>query len=323
MNTSDIPIDIAQRYDLALKRLYSHPIMMQSLIEAFVPDSWAKELDFSSLRKENVKFVTDDLRTREDDLIWTIEFRKQPIYIICLIEFQSSVDTFMAVRILTYMGLIYQDLIKQKKINLRLGKKLPPIFPLVYYNGDKPWNAPKTLKQCQSLAIPEGLRKYQPDVEYMLLDVGRVNVEAVALLEGNLVVPLIELENASNAVELDLCYKRLITLLRGKEFDALRRDFLVYIKRAMKLQERFPQIDFSKLTEGGAMLSERMDSWEQNWLQQGVSQERLSILLNLLEQKYGNVSPAMRQQLEKASKEELGNMINKILDAQTIEEIFA
>jgi hypothetical protein len=30
-----------------------------------------------------------------------------------LLEFQSTVDPFMAVRLLTYLGLLYQDLIKQ------------------------------------------------------------------------------------------------------------------------------------------------------------------------------------------------------------------
>jgi hypothetical protein len=300
--------------------------MMQSLIQAFVPESWAKELDFSSLRKVNVKHVTDDLRTRENDLIWAIEFRGQLVYIICLIEFQSTIDHFMAVRVLTYTGLIYQDLLKQKKTNLLVRKKLPPIFPIVYYNGENIWSAPKALKDCQSMAIPEGLKKYQPNIEYMLLDVGRINLEAYTLLKGNLVLPLLALENASNPIELSEHYKKLIALVRGKEFDALRRDLLIYIKRVMKVQDRFPQIDFDKLSEGNEMLSERMDKWEQNWLQQGMQQgiqhERLSLLLKLIEKKLGTVSSVMCQQLENANEEELRILIDKILDEQPIEEIF-
>jgi len=39
----------------------------------------------------------------------------------------------MAVRILTYLGLLYQDLLQTKKI--RPDEKLPPVLPIVLYNG--------------------------------------------------------------------------------------------------------------------------------------------------------------------------------------------
>ncbi len=47
----------------------------------------------------------------------------------------------MAVRVLHYMMSFYLDLMKQKNL-----KKLPPIFPIVLYNGNKKWTAPVELK---------------------------------------------------------------------------------------------------------------------------------------------------------------------------------
>ena len=49
----------------------------------------------------------------------------QWLYVYLLIEFQSTVDRFMAVRLLTYVGLLYQDLIKSKQ--LPRGKKTPSV----------------------------------------------------------------------------------------------------------------------------------------------------------------------------------------------------
>ena len=46
----------------------------------------------------------------------------------------------MAIRIMTYIGLLYQDLIKTKKV--LSGEKLPPVLPIVLYNGAPRWNAP-------------------------------------------------------------------------------------------------------------------------------------------------------------------------------------
>jgi len=56
-----------------------------------------------------------------------------------LIEFQSTVDPWMAVRIMTYVGLLYQDLIRRGDV--LKDRKLPPVLPIVLYNGDAKWTA--------------------------------------------------------------------------------------------------------------------------------------------------------------------------------------
>jgi hypothetical protein len=45
----------------------------------------------------------------------------------------------MAVRMLTYVGLLYQDLIQSGQLNR--DKMLPPILPVVLYNGDGQWTS--------------------------------------------------------------------------------------------------------------------------------------------------------------------------------------
>ncbi|MDR2605394.1 MAG: Rpn family recombination-promoting nuclease/putative transposase, partial [Desulfovibrio sp.] len=116
-------------HDASYKLLFSHPEMVQSLIRDFVPDEWVREVDFSTLEKQNGSYVADDLRERHEDILWRIKCRDTWLYIYLLIEFQSSVDPWMAVRILTYIGLLYQDLIKSGQV--KGGDKLPPVFPLV------------------------------------------------------------------------------------------------------------------------------------------------------------------------------------------------
>jgi len=61
-------------------------------------------------------------------VIWRVKCQNQWLYVYLLIEFQSRIDYFMAVRIVTYIGLLYQDLIKQHKLGKK--DKLPPVFPL-------------------------------------------------------------------------------------------------------------------------------------------------------------------------------------------------
>ena len=47
----------------------------------------------------------------------------------------------MALRILGYTALLWQDLVKKGQI--KAGDKLPPVFPIVVYNGLAKWNAPQ------------------------------------------------------------------------------------------------------------------------------------------------------------------------------------
>jgi len=131
--------------DGSYKNLFSHPEMVESLIRDFVPEDWVNDLDFSTLEKQNGSYVADDLRQRHDDIIWRVKCMGQWFYVYLLIEFQSAVDPWMAVRIMTYVGLLYQDLIKAEVV--KNGEPLPPVFPLVLYNGADAWNARQEISE--------------------------------------------------------------------------------------------------------------------------------------------------------------------------------
>jgi hypothetical protein len=71
-----------------------------------------------------------------------------------LVEFQSRSDRFMAVRVLTYVGLLYQELIKASS-SRELGKS-PAILPIVKHSGQKRWSASEDISSLVS-AEPSGL----------------------------------------------------------------------------------------------------------------------------------------------------------------------
>ena len=242
--------DTPTPYDSALKTLFSHPEMMKALIEGFVPDPWVKDLDFSVLQPFPTEHITEDYKQddisegekktgykkRLNDKVWKLKFKGEWLYVICLLEFQSSNYFFMAVRLLTYVGLIYQDLLKQKDHQeVLIQGCLPPIFSLVFYNGDSPWTAPTQLKGCLSKAIPESLAKYQPNIEYMVVDIGHLGLKEEVIPKENLVLPLIAIDKAKTPEEVVDIYRRLAIRLKGPQFDEIRRSFLQYVNRILKL----------------------------------------------------------------------------------------
>ena len=133
---------------------------------------WLAEIEFSTLEKVNGSYVTDDLRSREDDVIWRVQFKDRWLYLYILLEFQSSVDNYMALRVMTYLGLLYQDILRQGQ--QPAGQKLPPVLPIVLYNGQPRWTAATDIAQL--IEPPPGkLRDYTPQLRYLLLDEGAID----------------------------------------------------------------------------------------------------------------------------------------------------
>jgi hypothetical protein len=157
-------------HDNAYKNLFTHPQVVQDLLRGFVHEDWVREIDFSTLEKASGSYVSDDLRDREDDIIWRVRRRDTWFYIYLLIEFQSTDDPWMALRVMTYVGLLYQDLIKRREVVRP--HRLPPVFPAVIYNGSTPWRSHRDMVELIE-PPPAGLQRYLPRHRYFLLDEGR------------------------------------------------------------------------------------------------------------------------------------------------------
>jgi len=102
-------------------------------------------------------YVSADLREREDDIIWRVRWGPQWLYLYLLLEFQSTVDRYMAIRLMVYVGLLYQSLIQARRLP-RSGL-LPPVVPIVLYNGRRPWTAPRTVTPLIEVG-PLHVRRY-------------------------------------------------------------------------------------------------------------------------------------------------------------------
>ena len=63
------------------KLLFSHQEMVRDLLVGFVQEPWLAEIDLSTLEKVNGSYVSDDLRSREDDVIWRVQFKDRWLYL--------------------------------------------------------------------------------------------------------------------------------------------------------------------------------------------------------------------------------------------------
>jgi hypothetical protein len=210
-------------YDHSYKLLFSHPEMVSDLLRGFVHEDWVAQVDFATLERFSGSYVSDDLREREDDIIWRVRWGPDWLYVYLLMEFQSQPDPWMALRILVYVGLLYQDLVKSQR--LPKPRRLPPVFPMVIYNGEPRWQAPLDIVELIE-PVPGDLARYRPHLRYLLLDEGRYPDLELAPME-NLVAALFRMENSRAPQELQQVLQPLLGWLRAPAQASLRRAFAV------------------------------------------------------------------------------------------------
>ncbi len=139
----------------------SEPVAAREFLEHYLPVSFKNKINLNSVKIEKESFVTEDLRKRLSDVVYSVSLKKNNIkdsitenanndkaYVYVLIEHQSSSDYWIAFRLWQYMLLLcekHRDANKNKS-NVKHAKdnKLPLICPIVVYANDKPYNAPRS-----------------------------------------------------------------------------------------------------------------------------------------------------------------------------------
>jgi len=260
-------------HDNGYKRLFSHPEMVADLLRGFVREDWVRDLDFSTLEKVSPGFITPELGSRESDVVWRLRWgRDRWIYVYLLIEFQSTVDPFMALRVLVYVGLLYQRLIQERQ--LPESGRLPPVLPLVLYNGNAPWGAALEVSELIE-EIPGGLERYRPQLRHCLLDESRIADSELESLR-NLVAALFRLEKGHSPGDLQRVLAAVGDWLNEPELVELKRSFVAWLLRVL-LPARVPGLklpEMEDLQEVRSMLAERVLDWTEQWKQEGLEEGR-------------------------------------------------
>ena len=214
-------------HDENYKRLFASKLMVEHLLRACLPADLLATADFSELDELSTEYVSDELRKRHGDTVWRLRLGEHWMYLLILLEFQSEDDPWMALRIHTYSGLLYQELVRNEAPEVAEGR-LPPVLPIVLYNGTEPWTAARRMSE---LVAPGGpwLAPYQPAQDYLLLDLQRVAADD--LPARNLLRAVTGLEQSRSFEEVLRVREALQLWLRDPRAAELQRAFVDWIRQ--------------------------------------------------------------------------------------------
>lgn len=286
-------MNINNCHDKGYKDLFSNKEAFITLIRSFVDEDWVDKIDFKNLEYVNKSFILHDFKEKEADVVYRLNFSGKNVYFYCLLEFQSTVDKQMPIRLLFYMNEIWRDYIKNKE-NF---KKLPAIIPLVLYNGKRRWNVPISFKEM--IDGYEIFGKNIVDFEYKLFDVIRYNEKDLLKL-SNLVASVFLLDKQTDLNIIANKLDKLIGVMKklnDKEIIFFKR-WLKFILKNNISEENYEEFDNildenvkleveQMVSNFGQLIKKGFEDSEQKGIEkgieQGIEEGKFEIALNLLD----------------------------------------
>ena len=124
------------------------------------------------LKPENCMELDSEMNDSNMDLEKHVDvirkYNDGNLYSAFIIENQSCVDPSMVVRAAVYEYVAYERMLKKSKKN-KAKEKLPMVNILVFYTGERPWNAARQLSQL--VEVDERFESYFHDYKMNLIEI--------------------------------------------------------------------------------------------------------------------------------------------------------
>ncbi|WP_044412820.1 Rpn family recombination-promoting nuclease/putative transposase [Thiomicrospira microaerophila] len=270
-------------HDRGYKFLFSHKELVQELIEGFAPAELVTNLDFSLLQKENGSFITPAMKKRDSDVVWSAKLKgsEQDVYLYLMLEFQSEVDLSMPVRMLQYVAALYDDLNKQNRLSFKKG--LPPVFPVVLYNGQPKWTAKHQMADLFH-NLPDYLKPYQPQLHYYLIDEERIPDNQIDnVING--ISTIFSFEKAHEYAQARRSTQKLVGYLDslGDDKRALAMAVLKWVM--VHLKKNYPTINIAPvehIIKEPSMLAQNVENWKREIYAEGEQLGKLEQAVQMI-----------------------------------------
>ncbi len=252
-----------KEYDSAYKYLFSNKRVFHQFLTRFIHEDFARKILLEDIELVDKTFVSDEFIQRESDIIYKVKTQHKDVYIYVLVEFQSTVDKTIPVRMLLYILQLYDQLFR----NSQKGK-LPAIFPVLLYNGSKEWIIPNDIQNLIERTIPS---RYIPSFEYYPVIENKISDRVLKRIKGT-VAAIIYLEKQKDEELLQDAVDTVVELIKEEHPEQLRM-FSVWLNRMFHEAFNEKKLEsITELTEVKSMLTQIAEQIEERGIQQGMQQ---------------------------------------------------
>jgi predicted transposase YdaD len=329
--------EITDPHDKLFREALSNPADAAGLLRAVLPTALANELALDDLQPQPGSFVDEELRLSQSDVLLLTKCRGRDAYVYVLFEHKSSPDRWAVFQLLRYITRIWE---RQLAAEPR-PDALAPVIPVLVHHGLRRWTAPLSLHELfdADLLTVEGLAALTPNFTAVLDDLTVLSDEALlgrALSEFG-VLALWALRDGRGSAERILeGVTRLADLLRrlwagpnGERAVTLLVTYLWSVSPDLepaalraKVKQAVPETEELLMTIAERYRQEGRQQGLQQGVVQGLLEGQRRTLERQLARKFGQLTDAARARLEAADGAELEQVAERLLAADTLEEVF-
>jgi len=279
-------------HDLYVRHMLTHHKVRDEFLKRYLPDYIKKQINFDKIREEPNMLISSSLEKTETDVIFSIEFKnKQPGYVLCHIEHQSTFKKDMPLRMLGYFVSIWYKHLKDKP-----EMPLPVIVPIILYNGKTSWHPPMGLLDM----FHENSRDLLLEIlasHFNIIDVSKLPIKLQKMVD--FFVSILKLVRKYDIIEtLDVVKDRLPGLLT--------EDFKIFVTNVTYILDGAP--------------GDRKKAYQ--WIEKYLTKELGGVIMTVGEQlRKEGIEQGFRQGIEQTKKEAALKMLDEHLAVETIQKV--
>lgn len=312
-----------------------HHLAAAGALRSLLPPALADAINFDRLEPAEDDFVTPALRHRRADLVFRAPLHDSEARLLLLFEQQHAPQRLMAWRIADYAFAAWREAVeKHRQAHGRDPERLPAIIPLLLYTGRRPWSHPKSLSALIDLAPPllDAARPFLPE---LTLHVDALHATSDETLRARRAGPLATLgwllfKHAPHATDLAARMAGWLDDLRAAAALPGGHDALsVMVEYSLRVSEARPEEINEVLVEALGDKGEEMGMTTGQLLEargraEGKAQGMASLLIDLLEKRFGPISTTVADRVRAETRHEVfSRWVERALTATTADEVIA
>ena len=314
-------------HDKSYKDLYSNKEVFINLIQGMLKATWAKDLKEEDLILVDKEYILSDYQQNEADIVYRASINGSEVIFYTLLEFQSTVDYRMPLRLLFYINEILREHIKNsdKKDNKnKKGFTVPAVIPIVLYNATRKWNVPRYFKDI--IKNNELFDENVVNFKYELFDINHRYTKEELIKNNNITSAIFLLDQKVEPLEF-LDRIKAVALQFNDLTDTQKRVLKNWIRNtinedivedAVKILES-DKGEVEKMVANNAnMIEEMKEKVKKQAIEQGIERGKLELLIKQLIKKFNVLPDEYKDKLKTLPDKTLEDIGTEIFDMDSI-----
>lgn len=309
-------------HDKSYKDLYSNKEVFLDLVKEMLKVPWANSLQQENLVLVDKQYILSDYEENEADIVYKANVDGKEVIFYVLLEFQSSVDYRMPLRLFFYINEILREHVKNLDKENKKNKKgfsVPAVIPIVLYNSTRKWTVPRYFKDIvnNSGIFGENIVNFK----YELFDINHEYTKEELIKNKNITSAIFLLDQKVEPIEF-LNRLKAVAL----EFNNLTASQKMILKHwirntvdetiadnAVKILESSKEGVENMVANNAFMIDEMKEKAEKNG--------EVKLLIKQLTKKFKVFPDEYKIKLNEISEEKIEKLAEDIFDLESIEDL--